>query len=142
MISAYVPFFPMERKHVKECIKDFLVVKGFFKKKEDIPETKISDIAGELNYYPENEQVFSLTGCKRIEDKMVLFMKDDDDGNYIASSKIKVVNISEMNVKIYHYFFFPIVFLFYLNLPCFDNVYHFLNCKHGICLYDFYTKDK
>lgn len=79
MISAYVPFFPMERKHVKECIKDFLVAKGFFKKKEDIPETKISDIAGELNYYPENEQVFSLTGC--IEDKMVLFMKDDDDGN-------------------------------------------------------------
>lgn len=81
MISAYVPFFPMERKHVKECIKDFLVAKGFFKKKEEIPETKVSDIAGELNYYPENEQVFSLTGCKRIEDKMVLFMKDDDDGN-------------------------------------------------------------
>lgn len=76
MFTAYVPFLPMERKHIKECIKDLLVAKNYYKR-EDIPEDKVSEIAKELNYYPADMEIFSVTGCKRVPEKVTYVMDEE-----------------------------------------------------------------
>nr|XP_034300730.1 torsin-1A-like [Crassostrea gigas] len=76
MITAYVPFLPMERKHIKECIKDLLVARNYFRR-EDIPEDKIRVIAQELNYYPADMEIFSVTGCKRVPEKVTYVMDEE-----------------------------------------------------------------
>lgn len=78
MISAFVPFLPMERKHVKECIKDFLVAKKYYKR-EEIPEYTSTEIAQELNYYPTDIELFSVTGCKRVPEKVAYLMDWTED---------------------------------------------------------------
>jgi len=70
MISAHLPFLPMERKHVRECIRDSLVTKRYFPNAEAIKESIIKDIEEELDYYPDDEQLFSVTGCKRVPEKV------------------------------------------------------------------------
>lgn len=67
MISAYVPFLPLERKHVKQCIRDFVVQKLHYKPGK-FPEKKVSEIAGEMSYFPKNSEIFSVFGCKRVQD--------------------------------------------------------------------------
>ncbi|XP_065942153.1 torsin-1A-like [Magallana gigas] len=73
MISAYIPFLPLERRHIKQCIRDFLVAKLYYKR-EEIPENKVSEIAGKMTYYPKDVEVFSVYGCKRIEEKVILLI--------------------------------------------------------------------
>ncbi|XP_078325224.1 torsin-1A-like [Crassostrea virginica] len=78
MITAYVPFLPMERRHIKECIKDVLVAQNYYKRK-DIPEEDVRKIANQLNYFPSNEEIFSVTGCKRVPEKVSYVMETDED---------------------------------------------------------------
>ena len=78
MITAYVPFLPMERKHIWKCIKDVLVAQKYYKRK-DIPENVVSKIANQLTYFPADEEIFSVTGCKRIKEKVSYVMDDDDE---------------------------------------------------------------
>lgn len=75
MISAYVPFLPLERKHVKQCIEDFLIEQLHFKP-GTIPKKKVSEIAGEMNYFPKDSEVFSVFGCKRIQEKVILLISE------------------------------------------------------------------
>ena len=78
MITAYVPFLPMERRHIKECIKDVLVAQNYYKRK-DIPEEDVRKIANQLNYFPADEEIFSVTGCKRVPEKVSYVMDIDED---------------------------------------------------------------
>lgn len=75
LITAYVPFLPLERKHVKQCIRDGLVRKGYYKNQEEISDAKVQEIADELMYYPEGVLIFSTTGCKRIHEKIDYIME-------------------------------------------------------------------
>lgn len=75
MISAYVPFLPLERKHVKQCIEDFLIEKLHFKP-GTIPKKKVSEIAGEMSYFPKDSDVFSVFGCKRVQEKVILLISE------------------------------------------------------------------
>ncbi|KAK3611105.1 hypothetical protein CHS0354_000112 [Potamilus streckersoni] len=70
MITAYIPFLPLERKHVKECIRDGLITGGYYKKRSEIPELKVLEIVEELTFYPEGAGIFSTTGCKRVMEKI------------------------------------------------------------------------
>ena len=76
LISSYIPFLPLERKHVKQCIRDGIVQKGFYVHKDDIPESKVQEIADELTYYPSDVSLFSSTGCKRILEKISFHMEE------------------------------------------------------------------
>lgn len=76
LITAYVPFLPLERRHVKQCIRDGLVQKGYYKSDEEISEVTVQEIADELTYYPEGVFVFSTTGCKRIHEKIDFIMEE------------------------------------------------------------------
>ncbi|XP_052795948.1 torsin-1A-like [Mya arenaria] len=75
LISSYIPFLPLERKHVKQCIRDGLVQRGFYSTESVIPDSKVQEIADELKYYPQDLYAFSSTGCKRILDKITLVME-------------------------------------------------------------------
>ncbi|XP_048772495.1 torsin-1A-like isoform X2 [Ostrea edulis] len=75
LITAYVPFLPMERKHIRQCIKDFLVAKNYYKR-QDISEDAVRKISEELNYHPADLEVYSVTGCKRVPEKVDYIMED------------------------------------------------------------------
>ncbi len=80
LVSAFVPFLPLERQHVKLCIEDDLRAKGY-KYNEDI----ISKVADELLYFPPEDKLFSKSGCKRVSQKVDLIVEDlpfyEDGGN-------------------------------------------------------------
>ncbi|XP_076070436.1 torsin-1A-like [Mytilus galloprovincialis] len=71
LITAFVPFLPIEKEHVFDCIKLQLLAKRYYKHYMDIPINKIEEIAQHLQYYPiETDKIFSTTGCKRVEEKV------------------------------------------------------------------------
>lgn len=76
LITAYIPFLPLERRHIKQCIKDGLVQAGYYKSEDKVSERKVQEIADELQYYPEGVGIFSTTGCKRVNEKIGLIMED------------------------------------------------------------------
>lgn len=76
LITAYIPFLPLERRHIKQCIRDGLVQKGYYKSEEEISDAKVQEIADELTYYPEGILIFSTTGCKRINEKIDFVMEE------------------------------------------------------------------
>jgi len=70
LISAFVPFLPLERQHVKMCIEDDI-------KRKD-PSTRkrlhlVDNIADELEYFPIDAKLFSSSGCKRVDEKFNLY---------------------------------------------------------------------
>lgn len=65
----------MERKHIRQCIKDFLVAKNYYKR-QDISEDAVRKISEELNYHPADLEVYSITGCKRVPEKVDYIMED------------------------------------------------------------------
>ena len=72
MIDHFVPFLPLERKHVKRCIEDFVKGKYMTSRNDAFLET----VANELEYYPPDTQVFSRTGCKRVNAKVDVLWND------------------------------------------------------------------
>ncbi|XP_061184589.1 torsin-1A-like isoform X2 [Saccostrea echinata] len=76
LITAYVPFLPLERKHVKKCIRDYLVARNYYKR-DSIPEEIVQKIISELVFFPDDMQIFSVTGCKRVPDKVDYVMYED-----------------------------------------------------------------
>ncbi|XP_061184609.1 torsin-1A-like isoform X5 [Saccostrea echinata] len=75
LITAYVPFLPLERKHVEGCIKDYLVTKNYYKR-DSVPEGIVQKIISELNFFPESWNRYLITGCKRVPDKTDYIMFD------------------------------------------------------------------
>ena len=74
LITAFVPFLPLERKHIKLCIIDVLEQKNI------TATTDLVDrVANELQYSPGRSGLFSTSGCKRIEEKVDFVVLDVDD---------------------------------------------------------------
>ena len=67
-IGVFVPFLPLERKHVKLCIRDIL--KRSYPKQRD-SDTIIEEITDEMTYFPDELQVYSKSGCKGVYEKVV-----------------------------------------------------------------------
>ncbi|KAK6975257.1 Torsin-1A [Biomphalaria glabrata] len=76
LITAYIPFLPLGKEHVRKCIRDGLLNKNYFKEAWKIPQDLIDLIVKELTFFPAVEQVFSSTGCKRVSEKIDLVMAD------------------------------------------------------------------
>ena len=62
LIDFFIPFLPLERKHVKECVK--VVLQEFSQSVND--DKLVNEIANELQYFPEGDEIFSSTGCKSV----------------------------------------------------------------------------
>jgi len=77
LITAFVPFLPMERKHVKMCIEDDLRYKN-----HEVTEDILNKVADALPYYPPDAKLFAASGCKRVSQKVDLLLDKDDDYDY------------------------------------------------------------
>ena len=64
-MSAFIPFLPMERRHVKLCVKDDMLAK-----KHTPTEELISRVADELTYWPADKPLFSRSGCRKVSEKV------------------------------------------------------------------------
>ena len=77
VISAYVPFLPLELEHVKECIRTDIRMKG-------IPitatEKLVTIIAKEIPLTPTDHPIFSETGCRNIPDYVDYVIQRDGLG--------------------------------------------------------------
>ncbi|XP_068206960.1 torsin-1A-like [Palaemon carinicauda] len=65
LVDYYVPFLPLERRHVEFCIRDEVQRRGHKGSKEFI-----KAVADEMVYFPPENQLFSTTGCKRVSQKV------------------------------------------------------------------------
>ncbi|XP_045191629.2 torsin-1B-like [Mercenaria mercenaria] len=73
LIDHFIPFLPLTEVHVKQCIE-----RDFIKKGRDPSEGLILSVIEELSFVDmggKNGQV-SLTGCKRVQDKVNLHIDD------------------------------------------------------------------
>jgi len=70
LVSAFVPFLPLEREHVKMCIRDNATAKHI-----TLNDQEMNAIADELEYFPPDAQVFSSSGCKRVDEKVSLYRR-------------------------------------------------------------------
>ncbi|WAQ97943.1 TOR1B-like protein [Mya arenaria] len=77
LITAFIPFLPLERRHVEKCIRDGLFAKGHYQYGFQIDQDVVKQTADELTYFPEDTRLFSTTGCKRVYEKIDLIMQQD-----------------------------------------------------------------
>nr|KAG5707781.1 hypothetical protein BaRGS_015941 [Batillaria attramentaria] len=73
LVTAFIPFLPLPRKSVRQCVRDMFLAKGYYPKegmgKKGLEE-KMDEVMEELTFYPEEEKLFSVTGCKRVAEKV------------------------------------------------------------------------
>ncbi|XP_041050230.1 torsin-1A-like [Carcharodon carcharias] len=67
LIDYFIPFLPLEFKHVVSCVRAELASRGV--KNESI----VTIIASSMVYYPKEEKLFSLKGCKTVASKVNLY---------------------------------------------------------------------
>lgn len=68
LIDHFIPFLPLDQENVRKCIID-----EFKRQQETDPtEDQIRDVLETLDWGPEPDNIFSKTGCKRIQQKVLL----------------------------------------------------------------------
>jgi len=76
LIDVYVPFLPLERKHVKLCVE-----KEAGERNLTMSSEQVSKVVDSLTYWPQETSLYSTTGCKRISNKLDLFQEDLEAGD-------------------------------------------------------------
>ncbi|KAG2455868.1 torsin-1A-like isoform X1 [Polypterus senegalus] len=71
LVDFFVPFLPLEYKHVQKCVREELKVRG-----KAVNEDTVSMVAKEMTYFPKQERVFSDKGCKIVEKKLDYYLED------------------------------------------------------------------
>ncbi|XP_027623108.1 torsin-1A [Tupaia chinensis] len=71
LIDYFVPFLPLEYKHVKMCIRVEMQARGYA-----IDEDIVSRVAEEMTFFPKEERVFSDKGCKTVFTKLDYYYDD------------------------------------------------------------------
>ena len=77
LIDFFVPFLPLEREHVKHCIEKSIKEHRKRKPKDKgkpVTEHLKERVANELQYSQKFEEMFSDSGCKRVDKKIGLFI--------------------------------------------------------------------
>lgn len=69
VIDHLVPFLPLERTHVKQCIRSDLIKKGFH-----VKESIVKEIANQMEYFPHDYEFFSASGCKKVSSRVDVIM--------------------------------------------------------------------
>ncbi|CAK5082141.1 unnamed protein product [Meloidogyne enterolobii] len=62
LIDYFVPFLPLERRHIIMCFRDYLHSKNIVYTQE-----QLENLADQLSYFPKDTPIFSTSGCKQIE---------------------------------------------------------------------------
>ena len=82
-VSRFVPFLPLLREHVEECTKAAMKSKGLGGRYNRYLRNQIiKEVADQHEYEPPEFQLFSSSGCMRVETELQLILgkyEDDDD---------------------------------------------------------------
>ncbi|TRY71330.1 hypothetical protein DNTS_016570 [Danionella cerebrum] len=70
LVDHYVPFLPLELKHVRQCVKAEMVHLNI-----TVDEDLADKVARDMVFYPEKEKVFAVKGCKSVRQKLVLYQE-------------------------------------------------------------------
>ncbi|KAL7980865.1 hypothetical protein Chor_002019 [Crotalus horridus] len=65
LIDYFVPFLPLEYKHVKMCIRAEMKSRG-----NPINEEIVNQVADEMTFFPKDEKIYSDKGCKTVQTKL------------------------------------------------------------------------
>ncbi|XP_043841680.1 LOW QUALITY PROTEIN: torsin-1B [Dromiciops gliroides] len=65
LIDYFVPFLPLEYKHVKMCVRAEMKSRGF-----TIDEEVVTKVADEMTYFPKEEKIYSDKGCKTVQTRL------------------------------------------------------------------------
>lgn len=69
LIDSFVPFLPLEFRHVRLCARD-----AFLSQELLYTEQALDEVAKTMVYVPKEEQVFSSQGCKSIAQRINYFL--------------------------------------------------------------------
>ncbi|XP_071539331.1 torsin-1A-like [Panulirus ornatus] len=65
LVDHYIPFLPLERRHIELCALDEIRRRGHRPSQE-----LVKSVADEMVYFPPENKLFSTTGCKRVAQKV------------------------------------------------------------------------
>uniref|UniRef100_UPI00398EDADA torsin-1A-like n=1 Tax=Pristiophorus japonicus TaxID=55135 RepID=UPI00398EDADA len=65
LIDYFIPFLPLEHRHVVLCAKAAMQSRHF----KDVEQVAIK-VAEEMMYFPKDEKIFSIRGCKQVATKV------------------------------------------------------------------------
>ncbi|XP_037324982.2 torsin-3A isoform X1 [Pungitius pungitius] len=69
LIDFFVPFLPLEYRHVKLCALDAYTARGL-----ETDEATLDEVAKAMLYVPKEERLFSAQGCKSIPQRINFFL--------------------------------------------------------------------
>ena len=70
VIDEFIPFLPLERRHVELCVQQYLRSRNL-----RITKTQEREILEQFEYFPVAEPLFSKSGCKRVADFAALIIE-------------------------------------------------------------------
>lgn len=82
VITAVIPFLPLQEVHVRSCIKYAAKRLGV-----EATEEMIVFVLSELDWEPEGTHLFSTSGCKLVYDKIGFFLQMKGDQIDFTDSK-------------------------------------------------------
>nr|XP_027326992.2 torsin-1B [Anas platyrhynchos] len=65
LIDYFVPFLPLEHKHVKMCVRAEMKARG-----HAVDEKVVEAVADEMTYFPKEAKIYSDKGCKTVQAKL------------------------------------------------------------------------
>ncbi|KAL1250333.1 hypothetical protein QQF64_021338 [Cirrhinus molitorella] len=69
LVDHYIPFLPLELKHVHQCVVAEMVHLNV-----TLDHDLADEVAKDLPYYPEKERIFAVKGCKSVRQKLALYI--------------------------------------------------------------------
>ncbi|TSK72029.1 Torsin-1B [Bagarius yarrelli] len=69
LVDFFVPFLPLEYKHVVQCGRAEMISKGL-----EFNEEAVVQMARDMNYFPRNERIFAMQGCKVIPSRLDFYI--------------------------------------------------------------------
>lgn len=84
VIDHYVPFLPLEEVHVKKCLR-----RAFGERGVTPTEEMVEEVLSHLTFGPEPHNLYSMAGCKRIEQKVaaIVYRERSKNGSEMLSKK-------------------------------------------------------
>uniref|UniRef100_A0A4W3IP92 Torsin-2A n=1 Tax=Callorhinchus milii TaxID=7868 RepID=A0A4W3IP92_CALMI len=71
LVDRFVPFLPLKRKHVGECVRSELLSRGL---SLGLGGDLIEEVVNAMSYFPEEHKLFSKTGCKTVAAKLDFYL--------------------------------------------------------------------
>lgn len=65
LIDYFVPFLPLEQRHVKMCVRAEMAARGYA-----VDEKIVQEVADEMTYFPKEQRIYSDKGCKTVQAKL------------------------------------------------------------------------